>query len=450
MKKWIGILFIAIMLVSCKTKAEEKKADANINEDITALAKKVANAVIKDDYDAVSGYFDDEVKKGLPKDKFSEASNGLKSRLGGFKNITKINQLKQGDYDVVLVTTEFEKATIDIKVVFNKNKQVAGLFFLPGQAANIDYKNPSYVKIENIVEKDVTVGKGEWELKGKLTLPKDAKSVPAVVLVHGSGPNDMDETILSNKPFKDIALGLASKGIAVLRYNKRTNQHKEKIIGVLKELTVKEETIDDAILAVELLRSTEGIDKNRIFVLGHSLGGMLIPRIGLASQNIKGLISLAGSTRPMEDLMLEQITYIYSLDGTLAKDEKEHIEKLKQEIAKLKQLDKNAKDDKPVLGAFSKYWIDLKDYKPHEVAKNLKQPLYILQGERDYQVTMVDFNNWKESLKNNKNVYFKSYPSLNHLFFKGTGKSTPEEYSKADHVDEQLLNDIVEWIKKIK
>ena len=135
-----------------------------------------------------------------------------------------------------------------------------------------------------------------------------------MILVHGSGPHDRDETIGPNKPFRDLAHGLASQGIAVLRYEKRTKEHPVRMAMSVNTITVKEETIDDAVAAFEALKSQEKIDPKRIFVLGHSLGGTLLPRIGKAKDGIAGFISLAGSTRPMEDLVLEQTRYILSLE----------------------------------------------------------------------------------------------------------------------------------------
>jgi len=93
--------------------------------------------------------------------------------------------------------------------------------------------------------------------------PEGKGPFPAVVLVHGSGPQDRDETIGPNKPFRDLAWGLASQGIAVLRYDKRTKVHGAMMAGAVEQFTVKEETIDDALAAVALLRGTDGsITKN--------------------------------------------------------------------------------------------------------------------------------------------------------------------------------------------
>jgi fermentation-respiration switch protein FrsA (DUF1100 family) len=71
--------------------------------------------------------------------------------------------------------------------------------------------------------------------------------------------------------------------------------------------------------------------------------------------------------------------------------------------------------------------------------------MLILQGERDYQVTMRDFALWKAALGERKNVTLRSYAKLNHLFTAGEGKSTPAEYASG-HVDAPVVEDIARWI----
>ena len=233
-------------------------------------------------------------------------------------------------------------------------------------------------------EQDVSVGAAtEWALPATLTLPTGTGPFPAVILVHGSGPNDRDETVGPNKPFQDLAWGLASQRIVVLRYDKRTRVYPGKVTE-LPNFTVKEETIDDVLAAVALLRKTQQIDQRRIFVLGHSLGGMLVPRIGIADQGIAGFIVLAGATRPLEDEWVRQFEYIYGLSGQLTSSQKAEIEGYKQQAARIKQLtpaDVSSKER--LLLIPPSYWLELRGYFPPEVARKLKQPMLILQGERD-------------------------------------------------------------------
>jgi fermentation-respiration switch protein FrsA (DUF1100 family) len=186
-----------------------------------------------------------------------------------------------------------------------------------------------------------------------------------------------------------------------------------------------------------------------VFVLGHSLGGVVAPRIGQADTQLGGIIILAGATRPLEDLMVEQTRYLLSLNGEIPADGQTKLDQLMAEIKKVKGLTAaDAFSSNLLLHAPPQYWLDLHAHDPVAEAKGLKQPLLILQGQRDYQVTMADFDGWKTGLGNKPNVTFKLYPKLNHLFMAGEGKSTPAEYDEPGHVDAMVVSDIAEWILK--
>ena len=444
-KKSVRITGLLILIIASHPTVLRSQA-ASSQDELIAAARAFVELLVKKDFANAVATFDDTVKTAMPEAKLQETWNAVVTQVGAFKQIVKTRTEKRGAYTIVFVTSEFQNSTLDIRVVFDQSKRIAGLFFAP--ATNADYAPPPYVKTDSFREKEITIGTGEWMLPATLTTPVGPGPFPAVVLVHGSGPNDRDETIGPNKPFKDLAGGLASNGIAVLRYEKRTRQYGPRLVSI-RNFTVKEEVLDDALAAVELLRKTEAIDAKRIFVLGHSLGGMLIPRIGRLDPNIAGLIALAGATRPLEDVIPEQLAYIFSLDGSVSPEEQKQIDHAKEQAAKVKALKpEDASSIAALFSAPASYWLDLRGYNPPETAKELKQPLFILQGERDYQVTMEDFKRWTAAVSGKSNVTFKSYPSLNHLFIAGTGQSTPSEYDHAGHVDEHVVQDIAIWIKR--
>jgi fermentation-respiration switch protein FrsA (DUF1100 family) len=91
--------------------------------------------------------------------------------------------------------------------------------------------------------------------------------------------------------------------------------------------------------------------------------------------------------------------------------------------------------------------LDMRAYHQLDVAAALKIPVLVLNGERDYQVTMTDFNGWKKALAGHANVTFKSYPAINHLFIPGTGPPSPAEYLKPGHVELDVIEDIAAWIQ---
>ncbi len=417
-------------------------------DDLVTLAKQFIELLVKEDFAAAVKTYDETMTRVFPEAKTRETWQSLKAQVGAFKRQIGTRPAKIQTYDIVFVTCEFEKQTLDARIVFNDKKQIAGLGFVPADQSKLTTPPTAGQKPASIVEREVTVGTGEWTLPGTLTLPKGDGKFAAVVLVHGSGPNDRDETIVENKPFRDLAWGLAERGIAVLRYDKRTKVRVKELIALRDTLTVNDETVDDALAAVSLLRKEPQINARKIFVLGHSLGGMMAPRLGKRDAEIAGLIILAGLTRALEDTIVEQITFISGVDGSISADEQKLIDNYKQQAAKVKELKPESKDY--AMGIPASYWLDLRGYNPPEVAKTLKQPMLILQGDKDYQVTMKDFENWKAALSSRKDVVFKSYAKLYHLFIETEDKPAPENYNKAGHVAPYVIDDIANWIKKVQ
>jgi len=420
--------------------------------DQTAALLKKAETVVDQlaagEFAKTVDLFDATMKTALPENRLRTVWTTLGGQAGAFERRVSTSSERRGLLLITRVTCHFEKTDLDVQVVFDKDGLVAGLSFQPVAVA---WTPPPYAKAGAFTESDITVGAAGWPLPGTLTMPAGDGPYPAVVLVHGSGPEDRDETIGPNKPFKDLALGLASRGIAVLRFEKRTQAYAGKLGGVA-HFTVKEESIDDAVAAVAKLRTTPKIDPKRIFVLGHSLGGTIAPRIGAADPAIAGLISLAGATRKIEDAMLAQVTYLATASGPITPDGQKQIDDTKKLIETIHALTPaDAASPTSIGGAPAAYWLDLEAYDPVATARTIRQPMLILQGERDYQVTLADdFARWRTGLAGRSGVTFHTYPALNHLFVAGTGKSLPAEYGIAGHVAEDVIADIAQWIAGVR
>lgn len=392
--------------------------------------------------------FTPQMRTAIPVDRLAATWNALTVQAGPFRRQVAASVTMRDVLSVVVVTCEFERAMLDVQVTVNPANLIGGLILRPAAQA-FTYAPPAYANLAAYQESEVTVGTGQWPLPATLTMPVGPRPVPAVVLVHGSGPGDRDATVGQVKQFKDLALGLASRGIAVLRYDKRTRVHANAMRDVAG-FTVKEETIDDALAAWQLLRSTPGVDPNRIFVVGHSLGGMLVPRIASVGSSVAGFIVMAGAARPLQQAVVEQSRYLAMADGTISAEEQAQIDQFDQAAARVAAL-RSTDTSKPdlVFGAPVSYWLDLRGYDPPAAAAQVEQPMLVLQGERDYQVTMEEFNRWRSALADRSDVTFRSYPSLNHLFVAGTGMSLPAEYNTPGHVSEDVVNDIATWIKSV-
>lgn len=322
------------------------------------------------------------------------------------------------------------------------------LAVLAMQTPAASWTPPPYVDASAFEARAVTLHTGHWDLPGIVTVPTSAGPHPAIVLVHGSGPNDMNESIGPNRMFEDLAEGLASRGVVVLRYEKRTRKYGAKTSDDPNALTVKDEAMDDADTGVAMLAAMPEVDRTRIFVAGHSEGGYLAPRIAAGHPAVTGLILLAGNVRSLAEAIVDQVQYQAKQAGTITPQIQQVIDAANRSAAELNNPDLKPGMTVHVLNSAlpASYVLDLRAYHPADTAAALTIPMLILQGERDYQVTMAgDFAQWHRALDGHANVTFRSYPSLNHFFFSGTGPSMPGEYLRPSHVDPAVVADIAAW-----
>ncbi len=457
-----GAIALAIGLTATDIYPQRFSAAAEAAEAAKTTLAKPDQAIIfatllgKGKFTQAHKIMDASMQAALPLNQLTMTWQSLLAQTGPLKSLSPNGCETIGAFKKNLVAAQFERATVDLQIA-TKDGKISGFFIKPHQPNS---NEPAYANKANFQDIPVKIGtntgNGSYQLDGILSLPKGQGPFPAVVLVHGSGPCDIDETIGAVKVFRDLAWGLASKEIAVLRYDKRTHQHGKAMLaaGQFDKITVKEETSDDALQAVALLASDKRIEKNHIFILGHSLGAMVIPRLAKADDTASGFIIMAGPTRPLEDTLLEQTEYLLS---TSEKDGKRPINSAGQkELANLKEKIKLVKDPnlslntaatKLPLGLPASYWLDLRDYKPAEAAKEIKKPLLVLQGGKDYQITMVDFQNWWNALNDKENTTFKVYNSLNHGFVKAGSYSTARDYDQPQNVSVEVIIDISKWIK---
>lgn len=412
-------------------------------------ARQLVAAMAARDFESVIAHFDPTMTEALPASRLEVVWQQITAAFGDLEDIDESRSEVAGAFRVVFVRCNFARGTLDAKVVYDSDGQVAGLFFVP--AGPVPSPTPTQTSAPpSVNERPVTVGAEPWTLPGTLSLPSSGGPFPAVVLVHGSGPHDRDETIGPNKPFRDLAWGLAERGVAVLRYEKRTKQYSEQMARA-DGLTVNEETVEDARAAVHLLAGLPEIDSHRIVVLGHSLGGTLAPRIADGDPEIAGLIIMAGATRPLGELMVSQLEYLARLDGTVDSTEADRIEEAEQAAAAIADPQLQPGDTVDVLGSKTpgSYWLDLRGYDPAGTAAGLSLPMLIVQGGRDYQVGAADLQGWQAALGGQPQVTIEVYPELNHLFMPGSGPSSPEEYATLGHVASQVLDDIAGWIRRL-
>jgi uncharacterized protein len=421
--------------------------------DYTAHATEVVTDLAARHFDKVFAQFDTDMAAAIPLEKLGPAWDQLTSRAGAFQKIESSNETESSNYHIVTVTCAFEKAPINIMLAFDDAGHIVGMHIAPvqgGQLPPAPWNPPPYADSTKFHEESVTVSDGQWQMPATLALPNGKGPFSAVVLVSGSGPNDADETIGPNKTLKDISWGLATNGIVVLRYPKRTHQYGDKSFSDPQNFTVKEEYLDDARAAVALLATRPEINPKRIFLAGHSEGGYLAPRIASGDPQIAGIIILEGETRPIEQIVIDQLQYEAKLGGPNTAQIQAAIPVVQQQAKTIEDPNLKPGTSVKLLNATipSSYFLDLRTYDPCAVAASLKIPIYVTQGGRDYQITTADFANWQKALAGHTNATLKLYPDLDHLLISGSGPSKPEEYFVAgQHVSPELITGLSAWIK---
>ena len=306
-----------------------------------------------------------------------------------------------------------------------------------------------------MTEEKIIIGEGtDFPLNGILTLPENLeKPVPAVVFVHGSGSSNMDEKVMKLTPFKDLAEGLGKLGIASVRYDKRSFAHGRKMLKA-GDLTVKEEVIEDAVLASKLLKNDPRIDSEKVFIIGHSMGAMLAPRIDAEGGNFKGLVLLAGTLDTLDGVLFRQIDEMKNgkskiLSWVASAQEK----KFRKSFEGLYEIsDEEAKKRKYMGGVNLYYFKEMGEHRAADYLEKTEKPVLVMQGTKDLQVSVEkDFCGYKRAFGDRDNFSFRLYEGLNHCFvpalYDDISKAT-KEFSVERHIGENVISDIAGWILK--
>ncbi len=412
-----------------------------------AIGAQVLESIKDEDYTAAASRFGDAMKAALPADKLRAVMQQLAGKYGGIERLGSAETAEASGGAVATIPIHFANGTLDARFACDDGGKVTGLHFVPhrgGESGENAYRMPDYAAHGSFDERRVVVG--AHRLPGIVVIPRSGAPVPGVVLVHGSGPLDMDESVGPNKPFLDLALGLAADGIASLRYEKRTRAHPELFAG--KSYTLDDEVIEDAASALTLMRSTPGVDPQRVFVLGHSLGARLAPFVARRTP-VRGLVLLAAPAAPLADVLQRQAEYLARSHGHATDEERHALAQFEEEVGHLRELLAGRTPGGPLpFGLPAQYLEQLALDDPIEASAALHVPVLVLQGERDYQVTVADdFSLWRARFAHDPLFTLKSYAELNHLFERGSGPEGPAEYEQAGNVSAQVVRDIAAWIR---
>ena len=445
MKKVISVMLAMIMLTVCGIAAAEQEA------------RKMESAADADEF--ISAFLGEHPEEMEGQWAFSAQMEAAIAQLGGIAGMAKqLSALgtpetilpayegRMGGLKVFYVPCSFSAMQVDL-ILAVQDGAIAGL--QTGTYSGWKEEAKSESDLYDSMELALPVP-SLGELPGILTVPKGEGLFPAVILLQGSGASDKDEAVGNLKPFRDIAEGLAERGIAVYRFDKRSYVYGMEL-ATNKQITLADEYLEDAVNAVQLVARQERIDPDRIYVLGHSLGGNAIPAVAreLEKAPVKacGFIMMAASPRPLDVLMREQYDFLYSLIPEISAEQQAEKDALFAELDRLQDLDALSEDDM-IAGVYSSYWKWLADYDILQAAEEMTQPVLLLQGEEDYQVTMEDFGIWKEAFGEKENWRMISYPGLTHVFTSGQKTEGSDVYSRSARMEITVIYDIADFIER--
>ncbi|ELZ83206.1 hypothetical protein C453_14411 [Haloferax elongans ATCC BAA-1513] len=354
-----------------------------------------------------------------------------------------IDELRVEDNEVA-VAFEFEDGTVTARLDIG-TEGVENVQFSP------EYEPPAYADESAFSERDATIDAGDVDLDGVLAVPEGDGPFPAVVLVHGAGIHDPDGTAGASKILKDLAWGLASQGIATLRYEKRLADHEVDD----ENYTLDTVVVDDAVAAVDTLAAVDEVDESTVFLAGHSQGGMCGPRIADRHGGVAGVAALdarADSTHDPEDLTF--LRYEFEQDGDLSEDQAAELERERETVRRLAEGDYD--DDEVLWGRPGTWHRSMRNYDPAGTASALDVPTFVLKTCRADEEMQADLAAWfRDEFEKWQAVDLvdgscvELYDGLDHFFQDGFEPAHPIGLFFGGNVAERVVSDLTEWVFEV-
>ena len=439
------VIFLASVFVCISADTSEAKElpVAPEKQELIDLSEHYMNELRAGNIDVVYEETSEEFKAEITLDRFTQIVAGIFQRVGDYIQTNDSSVEIKSEYDIVVLDEEYSRFLAKAMFTYDSESKIMG-FAVASNGYNAESS-------DNWHEIALSVGQSKYPLEAALTLPNNVEKAPVVILVSGSGANDLNETIgaAENAPLKDIAHGLADQGIASLRFDKHTYDYGA--VGFPENVTIYDEYLYDVNAIIKQVSQRDDVDVNRIYVLGHSQGGMLVPMIANENPEVKSIISMAGTLRDLEDITYDQSVMMINQMNLSDADKEAAIAILTQQLQEIKNIQEG--DTATYLGQPASYWYSMNSVDRAAMAKALEIPMLILQGADDFQVYAdVDYVLWQETLADKDNVTYHLYDGLNHTFMESDSQKDVIDttvYDAPANVDQRVIDDIASWINSL-
>lgn len=441
------ILFLIVILFS--TSIVANTAEVVSIERPKEIIRHFQNGTVEEIYTQ----YDSTMAKLLPPHRMAPIWGQLLANYGQFIGFGLQDTITKDGNLIINTDLDYEKAIMNFLLSVNiKTNKISGIYFSEQEKKIINSEilkpTPSYIDTTLFSEKDIII-KDKYDLNGKLTLPNNFEKNITFILVHGSGPSDMDGTIGENKFLKNLAWGLSSSGFAVVRYEKVTKRYGRELITSNKGMTQDDEYNNSILGAIEYIKNDTKLKNSKIVLLGHSQGASAITSF-YNNKDVDGMILLSGTPRKLYDIYTEQLEYIFNLDGNLTTSERTIIQEHKDKVDYFKKYKSGeVKLDSLPMNLNLEYLQHLETFDPIKNLKQSNKPTLIFGGSHDYQVTKIDFDIWKSGLKSKNNIKFNFIENVNHIYGKSEQMATPSDYQKYTPIVPDLFDEIKKWVDNL-
>jgi len=300
-------------------------------------------------------------------------------------------------------------------------------------------------------EHEIRFKSGEIDLAGTLALPSSNGPFPTVLFITGSGPIDRNENHkkLHLNIFDDISHYLAENGIASLRYDKRGTGDSQ---GDYWKTGFYDNS-QDALAALQYLKLQNNIQKENIFILGHSEGALQAMRLAGGGAEVAGIILLAGGAQSGEAILkwqaIEIAKGLKGINGWLIKILRIDISKAQQkQIDKIKKSKQDYFRSQLVAKINAKWFREFMDYNPAEDLQRITVPVLAINGSKDIQIDSSDLDRMANLIK----APFEPHliPNMTHLLRIEEGDAAISKYKKElkKPLEPMVLEIVLQWMQR--